>query len=49
MNSADTFVLILVCLLAGMLMAFGIVLVFVFLGSSDSCRTTLYSFLPLIS
>lgn len=48
MNSADTFVLILVCVLAGMLMAFGMVLVFVFLGSSDSCRTSLYSFIPFL-
>lgn len=42
MNHAEHIILVVVALLMGMLMAFGLVLLFMFFGSNDACRSALY-------
>lgn len=49
MKETELAITVIASLMAGMLMAFGIVLMFVFFGSSDTiCRSALYSFLSII-
>lgn len=48
MNYAEHIILIVVAVLIGMLMAFGLVLLFMFFGSSDACRTALYGLVVTI-
>lgn len=43
MDETGTFTSMLVGILGGMLMAFGLVLLFVFFGSPDTCRAAVYS------